>query len=181
MDSLPGLSHVWSLWCWSVTLWTASVCETVSVTHWHSQSVSQHLIPLQTLRHWDTAGCCDPPPIVKANISRKQIILQVVIKILNGSRLCAFWLMNNKVLEDSVCNLLNMKSSLMKYRNWMFLHFKRFAWPARCMLMRTVIKRNQRGARFPCSPQKGVGAHNNEVGNSLKQRLGPTGTRCLHL
>ena len=30
------------------------------------------------------------PGPVKANISRKQIILQVVIKILNGSQLCAF-------------------------------------------------------------------------------------------
>ena len=28
--------------------------------------------------------------------------------------------MNNKVLEDHGCNILNMKSFLMKYRNWMY-------------------------------------------------------------
>jgi len=34
--------------------------------------------------------------------------------------------MKNKVLEDLSCNLLNMKGSLMKYRNEIYFAFQRF-------------------------------------------------------
>lgn len=99
---------------------------------------------------------------VMANIGRKQIILQVVIKILNGSQLCAFRLMNNKVLADGVCNLLNMKSSLMKYRNWMeFCISNDSARPARPdaneeWVSKSYKKKLARMVEFPVCTEKGV-------------------------